>query len=118
VIGGLAEKHVKRITLSNLHLEFDYTSTVILPESSEDDLEGSRPPGTTDILKIPENETKYPDIRMFGDPLPTWGIFIRHATAIRFSNVHCYLQTDDPRPANLLIDIKEIDLNGVYFHNP
>ena len=67
-------------------------------------------------MEIPEQEENYPDIRMFGDPLPVWAIFARHISRLHFSNVHCYLETEDKRPSDLFIDVSDVDLNGLHFH--
>jgi len=118
VIAGLPDKAVERVTLTNVHFEFDYSGVQKIPNEqnpSDADLDASRPPGTTNIARIPENEARYPDIRMFGDPLPTWGIFARHASGIRFSGVECYLHGADPRPSSLFIDVARADLDGLHF---
>lgn len=117
IIAGIPEKKLDRISLTNFHLEFDYSVLIDNTIKEKDQNSESRPPGTSDLHAIPENETKYPDIRMFGDPLPVWGIFLRHASRIHFSNVECYLQNENKNPPQLFLDTSEIECNGLHFHS-
>ncbi|MBD3185468.1 hypothetical protein GF325_01465 [Candidatus Bathyarchaeota archaeon] len=115
VIGGLQKHPIEKLTLSNLHLEFNYSGSGNFAPGETYRDNGNRPPGTTDLAKIPESESQYPDIRMFGDPLPAWAIFARHVRAMNLSNVTCYLKTPDQRPAELLIDASDVHMSGVHF---
>lgn len=119
VLGGLQEKPITRLSLANLHLEFDYAGVQVLPDPLEPGPgageEKSRPPGTTDFTRIPENEERYPDIRMFGDPLPAWGLFARHVSGLRMSAVEFVVQGRDPRPSHMCIDAEPLDMDGVRF---
>lgn len=116
VVAGLPEAPVERLTLGNVHLEFDYSrgGTFAPGETYRDNKK--RPPGVTDYTRIPENPERYPDIRMFGDPLPAWAVFARHVTDLYFNNVHCYLATPDPRPADLFVDARRVHHAGLHFH--
>ena len=118
VLSGLSEKKAERITLNNIHVEYNYTVTGDLATLNEESNNENRTPGTTDITKIPEMETSYPDIRMFGDPLPVWGIFARHLADLRFSNVQLFLKKPDVRPPNLFLDTSRVSFDGVQFHSP
>lgn len=116
VLSGLADKPIRRISISNCQFEYDYSmSGAFKPGQTYRDNK-SRPPGRTDYSQIPEREDSYPDIRMFGDPLPAWAVFARHISETNFSNVHCYLETKDSRPAEMFIDAKNTDLHGLHFH--
>jgi len=61
--------------------------------------------GTKDEImqKVPENETSYPEIKMFGNKwktgprLPSYGLFIRHVKNITLDNVQIELMNDDAR---------------------
>jgi hypothetical protein len=117
IIAGLQEKKLKRISLSNIHFGFDYThSGNFSPGESFRD-NGKRTPGRTNFMEIPEQDEGYPDVRMFGDPLLVWAIFLRHVVDVHFSNVHCYLESEDQRPSNLFLDASDIGLNGIYYHH-
>jgi polygalacturonase len=116
VLAGLTEKKVKRISLSNIHFAFDYTHDGNFKPGEIYRENGKRPPGRMNYIEIPEEEESYPDIRMFGDPLPVWAIFARHVTDVHFSNVHCYVESKDQRTSNLFIDATDIGLDGLHFH--
>jgi len=116
VLSGLTEKKLKRITLSNIHFEYDYTNDGNFRPGEYYRENGKRTPGRMNYIEIPEEEESYPDIRMFGDPLPAWAIFARHVIDVHFSNVHCYLESEDQRTSNLFIDAIEITLEGLHYH--
>lgn len=59
-------------------------------------------------LSPPENETEYPDPKMFG-PLPANGFFIRHARNIEATCVEIASAVQDARPAMWLQDVEEAD---------
>ena len=59
---------------------------------------------------VPEVEKAYPENRMFGDALPAYGLYVRHAKGITLDNVQFTLRHPDARPAVVLDDAHEIDL--------
>ena len=65
------------------------------------------------ISSVPENEAGYPDFSMFGE-LPAWGFYMRHAEGIKMINVKLSYVDDDFRPALVLDDVKDIELNGLH----
>jgi hypothetical protein len=58
--------------------------------------------------KIPENEKNYPEPSMFG-VIPAYGFYIRHANGITFDSVEVSFEKDDPRPAFMLDDVKNVE---------
>lgn len=62
--------------------------------------------------RVPENEKGYPEFSMFGE-LPAWGFYIRHAEGIVFKNVRLHYLEDDFRPAMVLDDVKNSQLNDL-----
>lgn len=62
--------------------------------------------------RVPENATGYPEFSMFGE-LPAWGFYIRHAEGIVFKNVTLHYLRDDFRPAIVMDDVKNSQLNGL-----
>lgn len=62
--------------------------------------------------RVPENITGYPEFSMFGE-LPAWGFYIRHAEGIVFKNVRLHYLEDDFRPAIVLDDVKNSQLNDL-----
>lgn len=61
---------------------------------------------------VQEQENKYPEPGMFG-AAPAYGFFIRHAKAIKMSNVEVSLLNPDNRPAFRIDDVKGLYLNNV-----
>jgi hypothetical protein len=61
---------------------------------------------------IPENEAQYPEFSMFGE-LPAWGFYIRHAEGIKMTNIKLSYKEADYRPAMVMDDVKNIQLNQV-----
>jgi polygalacturonase len=92
-ITGIPNHDVDDITLSNIKMYFKGS--------------GNKPQSDT----IPENEKNYPEPGMFGAN-PAYGMFIRHASNIKLSDVEFHFLNDDNRPAFYLDDVK-----GIYmFH--
>jgi polygalacturonase len=60
---------------------------------------------------VPEQETKYPESRMFGT-LPAYGFYCRHVQGITFSNVRLGLDKPDPRPALVTDDVSGLIVRG------
>ncbi len=61
---------------------------------------------------VPENEKGYPENRMFGNTLPAYGMFIRHARNIYLDNVQFNLLQPDQRPAIWFEDAQDITLRA------
>jgi polygalacturonase len=51
---------------------------------------------------IPEAESAYPEIRMFGPTLPAYGIYARHTKNLTLTRTTFTLASPDPRPARLV----------------
>ena len=62
---------------------------------------------------VPENEKDYPENRMFGNSLPAYGLYVRHAKGITLDNVQFTLRHPDARPALVFDDAHEIDLRNL-----
>jgi polygalacturonase len=61
---------------------------------------------------VPENEKAYPENRMFGNSLPAYGMYIRHASNITIDNVQLELLQADFRPAVRFDDVQDIEIRG------
>lgn len=59
---------------------------------------------------VPEKEKAYPENRMFGDSLPAYGLYVRHAKGITLDNVQFTLRNPDARPALSFEDAHQVDL--------
>lgn len=67
---------------------------------------------------VPENEKGYPENRMFGNTLPAYGLYIRHAKNISLNNIQFFLEQPDHRPAILLDDAHAITIRGLNAPEP
>lgn len=65
-----------------------------------------------------ENEKGYPENRMFGDNLPGYGLYIRHAKNIVLDNVQFFLQQPDYRSAIYLDDAHDIRIRNLKADKP
>ncbi len=63
-------------------------------------------------VEVPELEDGYPDPRNFGQ-IPAYGFFIRHVKGIELNNVTVGFENEDQRPAFILDDVKQAELNNV-----
>jgi polygalacturonase len=70
---------------------------------------------TRDVI---ENEKGYPENRMFGDNLPGYGFYIRHAKNIVMDNVQLYLLQPDYRSAIFLDDVHDIRIKNFKADKP
>lgn len=64
------------------------------------------------ITSIPENPKGYPEFSMFGE-LPAWGFYLRHAEGIKFKGLKLRYVDPDFRPAIVLDDVQNSELNTV-----
>lgn len=71
--------------------------------------------GTVDDVnrKVPEQEAKYPENRMFGHSLPAYGLYVRHAKNITLDNIRFSLAGKDTRPAIWLEDVEGIAIRDL-----
>lgn len=72
-------------------------------ENIEIELSGEPTP-PSEAVTLAENESAYPEIRMFGPAMPAYGIYARHLTEAVFKNVHVSAATAQARPAAVFID--------------
>jgi hypothetical protein len=59
---------------------------------------------------VPEVEKNYPENRMFGNTLPAYGLYVRHARNITLDNVQFKLLQPDARFALWLEDSHDITI--------
>jgi polygalacturonase len=76
---------------------------------------GNLEEATRDVI---ENEKGYPENRMFGDSLPGYGFYIRHAKNIRMYNVQFYLLKPDYRSAIYLDDVHDVKIRDLRADKP
>jgi hypothetical protein len=94
-ITGIPGHLAERITLSDIQIETE---------------EGGQ--AEWNKLDVPEQERSYPEARMFGR-LPSYGLYCRHASGVRLSNVRVTSKVPDPRPLLTCDDVEHLELNGI-----
>jgi polygalacturonase len=57
---------------------------------------------------LPEQESAYPEIRMFGPKMPAYGAYLRHIRGLAMKNVELTVAAPDARPEKTLIDVEEM----------
>ncbi len=93
VIAGLPGLPVTDVSLENIVLKYPGGGNPMFAKASLDSLD-----------KIPEHAASYPEFSMYKE-LPAWGIYVRHTSNIRFSNLELSCVKKDYRPAVVLDDV-------------
>ena len=89
LISGIPEHHVENVELQNIR--------ITLPG-------GANSPS---LATIPENESAYPEVYMFGSSLPAYGVYARHVRGLSIPGVNLILSNPDSRPAFELDDVND-----------
>jgi Endopolygalacturonase len=94
LISGVPESFVENVSLSNISVR----------------LSGG---GSAEAVKaiLPENESDYPEVTMFGKVMPAYGMYIRHAQGIKFDHIMLNTETADARPAIVGSDLTRVTFN-------
>ena len=64
-------------------------------------------------LDVPENIGEYPVNRLFGCPLPVYGLYLRHVRGLRLDGIRLRMRADDNRPALLVEDAPGAQLDNL-----
>jgi polygalacturonase len=91
LINGVPGYPVEKLTLENVRLELPGGGTA-----------------QAAATHLPEKEAAYPEFDMFGKTISAYGIYLRHARAIRFLNVKSSTARPDARPAEVLVDVEGV----------
>lgn len=99
IIAGLEDSPVEDVRLSNIRISIPIAvsadSLKNFPTSPKESLNG------------------YPENRLtFGNRLPAYGFYVRHARGVIFTDVDFELRHPDSRPAYVLDDVKAITISG------
>ena len=70
-----------------------------------------------ELDSVPEEKTTYPEFSKFKE-LPAWGIYIRHASGIKFNNVKLNCAKKDYRTAIVLDDVHRAEFNSTTIKEP
>jgi polygalacturonase len=87
LISGVPGHPLEQITIENVELQ----------------LTGGGKAADSKIV-LPEKESAYPEIRMFGPTVPAYGIYARHVRGLQLNNVQTTLLKPDGRSARVLLD--------------
>lgn len=95
IISGIPGHDIEDLELSNIHIYYQGSGTKEMA-----------------LRKVPEYEKDYPEPYNFGT-MPVYGFFIRHVNHIRLNNVQVSFLKNDQRPAFMLDQVKNADLDFV-----
>ena len=95
IIAGINDISVENIIMKNINLEFEGGGNVDIAERD-----------------IPENETNYPNGKMFGE-LPAYGFYVRHVKNLTFDNVQLRFKEKDERPALFFDNVEGLKIKGL-----
>lgn len=106
VIAGLPGQYIDDVTLTNIEIKYPGGGNALFANAPLDRLDS-----------IPEIPAKYPDFSMFKE-LPAWGIYIRHAKNIQFSNVRLNCEKKDYRMPVVLDDVQGAQFTSLQIQQP
>src|SRR6185503_6695084 len=95
IIAGLPDLFIKNVSFNNIDIKHPGGGN---PEFAKISL--------NELDKVPEIPTSYPDFSKFVE-LPAWGVYIRHARDISFTNVKLSCSKKDYRTAIVLDDVHD-----------
>ena len=101
IIAGLPNKKISGVTISNVVMKHPGGGNPLFAQVS-----------LTQLDKVPELPAQYPDFSMFKE-LPSWGIYVRHAQDLHFSNIVMKAEKDDYRLPVVLDDVQGAKLLSV-----
>ena len=95
IIAGLPGSIINNVSFNNIELKHPGGGNPLFAKVMLNELDS-----------VPEMPTAYPDFSKFKE-LPAWGIYIRHATRIQFSNMKLTCVKKDYRTAIVLDDVHD-----------
>ena len=103
IIAGLPGQYINDVTFSNFEVSYPGAGNKFLAYVGLDQLDS-----------ITENADGYPEFSMFKE-VPAWGIYVRHAKNINFSNIHLKAEKKDYRLPIVMDDVQGGQLKKVTF---
>ncbi len=95
IISGIPDHDIEDVTISNVR---------IYAKGGGTEKQATSQPA--------EKENSYPEPGMFGT-MPAYGFYVRHVKGIEFRDVEVSYLKDDARPAFILEDVKDAEMNHV-----
>jgi hypothetical protein len=93
IIAGLPGSMISNVSFNNMELKHPGGGNSLFAKV-----------GLNELDSVPEKPAAYPDFSMFRE-LPAWGIYIRHAKDLQFSNLKISCGKKDYRTAIVLDDV-------------
>ncbi|MEP7373027.1 MAG: glycosyl hydrolase family 28 protein [Chitinophagaceae bacterium] len=106
IIAGLPGTSITDVSLKNIEITHPGGANPLFAKISLDALDS-----------VPERPAAYPDFSMFRE-LPAWGIYIRHAQGIQFSNCTLLCSKKDYRTAIVLDDTHRSQFHSMNIKEP
>lgn len=100
-ITGIPESRIGSVTIENIEIEMPGHAT-----------KGMAYIPLWRVGDVPEKIKDYPEFSMFGE-LPSYGFYVRHVGSITFKNVRMKLAAPDYRPAIVLDDVGQVNMENV-----
>jgi polygalacturonase len=100
-IVGLPDHPVENVTLENISITYEGGGSKQVAQFGLDSLQN-----------VPEKAGDYPEFSMFGE-LPSWGMYVRHATGIQLKNIKLQYKKEDFRPAMVFDDVKQLQVQSL-----
>ena len=97
LISGIPDHRIENVTIRNFHVEFQG---------------GLTPQDAVPQDAVPENETKYPEMTMFG-VIPAKGMYLRHVDGIELDGIHFRFVKPDTRPLLIRDDVLNLKMNNI-----
>jgi Glycosyl hydrolases family 28 len=106
IIAGLPGQYISDIAFSNIEIKYPGRGNVLFANVPLDKLDS-----------IPELPQKYPEFSMFKE-VPAWGIYIRHAKNLNFSNIKLKVEKEDYRLSIVMDDVHNAQFNKLKIEQP
>ncbi|MES2808016.1 MAG: glycosyl hydrolase family 28 protein [Bacteroidota bacterium] len=106
VIGGMPDQIINNVKLKNITIKSPGGAEKTTAKISVDNLKD-----------IPEKPNSYPEYNMFGE-LPSWGVFIRHASNVQFDGINISAAKVDFRTAIVLDDVHKTTFKKLTVKEP
>ena len=103
IIAGLPGQYINDVTFSNFEVSYPGAGSKFLAYVALDKLDS-----------IPEVPAGYPEFSMFKE-VPAWGIYVRHAKNINFSNIKLSAEKKDYRLPIVMDDVHDAQLKKITF---
>jgi hypothetical protein len=103
IIAGLPGQYINDVTFTNFEVSYPGKGNKFLAYVGLDQLDS-----------ITENPDGYPEFSMFKE-VPAWGIYVRHAKNINFSNLQLKAEKKDYRLPIVMDDVHDAQLKKVTF---